>query len=193
MSYSRRQLYAMGEPLGDSATYRKVDGGLVLGGGGGGGGSAPANTTSTTTQTAELPEWARGYAKDTLAKGQALTDINQNPYQAYSGDRIAGFSPMQQQAMQGAQNMQPAQQLNTGSGLATAAGVGGLNAQYGGEQFGNTYQGIPLYNSGRFNQQRVGTQQFTGDQVGQYMNPYLQNALDKLLSALNAATTKRTV
>jgi hypothetical protein len=34
MSYSRRQLYAMGEPLGDSATYRKVDGGLVLGGGG---------------------------------------------------------------------------------------------------------------------------------------------------------------
>jgi len=184
MSYSRRQLYAMGEPLGDSATYRKVDGGLVLGGGGGGGGSAPANTTSTTTQTAELPEWARGYAKDTLAKGQALTDINQNPYQAYSGDRIAGFSPMQQQAMQGAQNMQPAQQLNTGSGLATAAGVGGLNAQYGGEQFGNTYQGIPLYNSGRFNQQRVGTQQFTGDQVGQYMNPYLQNALDPQLQEI---------
>ena len=28
MSYSRRQLYAMGEPIGDSATRRKVDGGL---------------------------------------------------------------------------------------------------------------------------------------------------------------------
>ena len=40
MSLSRRQLYAMGEPLGDSATYRKADGGLVLGGGGGGGGSS---------------------------------------------------------------------------------------------------------------------------------------------------------
>mgnify|MGYP003334569794 CR=1 FL=1 len=51
MSYSRRQLYALGEPLGDSATYRKADGGLVLGdGGGGGGGSQPANTTSQTTQ-----------------------------------------------------------------------------------------------------------------------------------------------
>ena len=37
MSYSRRQLYALGEPLGDSATYRKADGGLVLGDGGGGG------------------------------------------------------------------------------------------------------------------------------------------------------------
>jgi hypothetical protein len=172
----------MGEPLGDSATYRKADGGLVLGGGGGG--SAPANTTSTTTQTSELPEWARGYAKDTLAKGAALTDINQNPYQQYSNDRIAGFSPMQQQAMQGAQNMQPSQQLNMGSGLATAAGIGGLNAQYGGEQFGNTYQGVPMYNAGRFNQQRVGTQQFTGDQVGQYMNPYLQNALDPQLQEI---------
>ena len=39
------------------------------------GGGAP----SKTTQTAELPAWARGYAKDVLAKGSALTDINSNP------------------------------------------------------------------------------------------------------------------
>jgi len=84
---------------------------------GGGGGSAPANTTSTSTQTSELPEWARGYAKDTLAKGAALTDVSQNPYQTYSGDRIAGFSPMQQQAMQNAQGMSVAPQI----GQATAA------------------------------------------------------------------------
>lgn len=99
MSYSRRQLYAMGEPLGDSATYRKADGGLVLGDGGGGGGQAapaPANTTQTATQ--ELPEWARGYAKDVLAKGQALTDISQNPYQTYGGDRTADFSNLQKQS-----------------------------------------------------------------------------------------------
>lgn len=93
MSYSRRQLYAMGEPLGDSATYRKADGGLVLGGGGG---STPANTTQT--QTSELPVWARGYAKDVLAKGQALTDITKNPYQTYGGERNAGFSDLQNQA-----------------------------------------------------------------------------------------------
>jgi len=97
MSYSRRELYALGEPLGDSATYRKADGGLVLGdGGGGGGGGQPADTTQT--QTSELPEWARGYAKDVLAKGQALTDINQNPYQSYSGDRIAPFSNLQRES-----------------------------------------------------------------------------------------------
>lgn len=95
MSYSRRELYALGEPLGDSATYRKADGGLVLGDGGGGG-SAPANTTQQTTQ--ELPEWARGYAKDLLAKGQALTDISKNPYQTYGGDRTADFSNLQKQS-----------------------------------------------------------------------------------------------
>jgi len=102
-SYSRRELYALGEPLGDSATYRKA-GGLVLGDGGGGGGGAPA-TPDKTTQTMELPEWARPYAQSTLAKGAALTDINQNPYQQYGGNRIAGFSPMQMRSFQGAANM----------------------------------------------------------------------------------------
>lgn len=65
-------------------------------GGGGGGGSAPAQSQ---TQTQELPEWARGYAKDVLAKGQALTDISQNPYQAYKGNRVADFSSLQKTAM----------------------------------------------------------------------------------------------
>ena len=93
MSYSRRQLYAMGEPIGDSATRRKVGGGLILGDGGGGG--APAQTTQT--QVTDLPDWAKGYAQDTLAKGQALS---QQPYQAYTGERIAGLSPLQQQAIE---------------------------------------------------------------------------------------------
>jgi hypothetical protein len=61
---------------------------------------APANTTQQTTQ--ELPEWAKGYAKDILAKGQALTDINQNPYQTYGGDRTADFSNLQKEAFAGA-------------------------------------------------------------------------------------------
>jgi hypothetical protein len=68
---------------------------LHLGGGGGGGSSAPASQT----QIADLPEWAKPYAKETLGKAAALTDISQNPYQVYSKDRIAGFDPMQEQAM----------------------------------------------------------------------------------------------
>lgn len=65
--------------------------------GGGGGGSAPPPASQT--QVADLPEWAKPYAKETLGKASALTDIGQNPYQQYTGNRIAGFDPMQEQAM----------------------------------------------------------------------------------------------
>ena len=99
MSYSRRQLYAMGEPIGDSVTRRKA-GGVILGDGGGGG-----QPTSTSTSTSTLPDWALGYAKDTLSKASQLTDINKNPYQTYSGQRNAELAPMQVSAMQGAANM----------------------------------------------------------------------------------------
>jgi len=90
----------MGEPLGDSATYRKADGGLVCGGGG----SSPS-PSSTVVSSTELPDWAKGYAKDTLANAANLTDINKNPYKTYDQPRIAGFSPMQEQAQTAASNM----------------------------------------------------------------------------------------
>ena len=60
MSISRRDLYAMGEPFGDSATQHKVGGGRIYGGGGGGGGN------QTSTQVVDLPDWAKGYAKEGL-------------------------------------------------------------------------------------------------------------------------------
>ena len=92
MNYSRRQLEAFGEPFGESATRVKPGGRIY----GGGSSAPPAETTQTGIN--ELPEWARGYAKDTLAKTAALTDPSQNPYKQYGGERIAGFQPMQQQA-----------------------------------------------------------------------------------------------
>lgn len=46
MNYSRRELYAMGEPLGDSATSAKLGGGYVCGGGGSR--SSSAQTTNNT-------------------------------------------------------------------------------------------------------------------------------------------------
>lgn len=63
---------------------------------GGGGGNAPAQSQ---TQTQELPEWARGYAKDVLAKGQALTDLWQNPYTEYTGKRNADLGSLQKTAI----------------------------------------------------------------------------------------------
>jgi hypothetical protein len=68
------------------------------------GNSQPAPSSSTSS-VSELPDWAKGYAKDTLAKTAQLTDINKNPYKTYEGQRNAALSPMQTQAMQGAANM----------------------------------------------------------------------------------------
>ncbi len=151
MSYSRRQLYAFGETLGDSVT-RKEGGRIVYGDGGG-------NTSpSTTTQVSELPEWARGYAKDTLSKASALTDVNQNPYQAYGANRIAGFSPMQQQAQQQAAGMQTSNLTGLGGQMAGAAAMGALGANYDPTQF----------QAGQFGQQ----------DAQQYMSPYMQSVVD---------------
>lgn len=83
----KRQLLPMSGPQGDG------------GGGGGGSGELPEKTV---TNVVELPEWARGYAKDLMSKGAALTDISQNPYQTYEGDRTADFSNLQKQSFAGA-------------------------------------------------------------------------------------------
>jgi hypothetical protein len=153
MSYSRRQLYALGEPLGDSVT-RAEGGRIVYGDGGGGGGSQ----TQQTTQTTDLPDWAKPYAKNILAKGEALTDISQNPYQTYGGDRTADFGELQNTAMTGAKTMAPASQLGAATGLAGMAGMGAL---------GTNYQ------AGRFS-----GGQFGNRAAEQYMNPYMQNVVD---------------
>lgn len=152
MTYSRRELYAMGEPLGDSAT-RKVAGKIIYGGGGGG--SQPTSTTQTTTT---IPEYARPYAETALGQAAALTNINANPYQAYTGERFAQFTPLQQKSFEGAYGMQTAGQLGTGTGLASMAGLGGLGMV------------------GAYNPYQTG--QFTGGAAGQYMSPYAQNVVD---------------
>ena len=176
MNYSRRQLYAMGEPLGECVT-RKEGGRVVYGGGGSGGGGQPASQTQT--QITELPEWARPYAKDTLSKASALTDINQNPYKTYDANRIAGFSPLQQQAMTGAENMAPAGQLGAATGLAGAAGERALGTQYTPGQFGMMQaRGPSLQQYQMGPAQQVGTQDYTGQNVSQYMNPYMQGVVD---------------
>jgi len=67
----------------------------------GGGGSGNA----TSTQIQDVPEWARGYAKTALGQASELTDLTKNPYQTYSGERTAQFTPLQQQSYQGAASM----------------------------------------------------------------------------------------
>jgi hypothetical protein len=129
MSYSRRQLEALGEPLGECVT-RKEGGRVIYGGGGGGGGSspAPAQPTSTTSYQTNIPEYAKPYMENVMGKAEALTDISKNPYQSYGGERNADFSQMQKQAFGNIAGMGPAEQIGQGTALAGGAGLGGLMA-----------------------------------------------------------------
>jgi hypothetical protein len=156
-----------------------------FGGDDGGGAAAPSDKT---TQVSELPEWARPYAKDTLAKGAALTDINQNPYQTYGANRIAGFSPMQQRSMQAAAYMQPSQQLGTATDLASAAGIGALGINYQPGQFSNQFTAPTQFSAanikapGLQNYQMTGPANVASEKFGQqavtdYMSPYMQSVV----------------
>jgi hypothetical protein len=117
MSYSRRQLYALGETFGESATRREVGGKIVYGGGG-------DSTPEKQTQIVDIPDWAKPYAKEGLGKAAALSE---SPYQAYGGERIAQFTPLQKQAFGRAGEQQVAGQIGTGTGLASLAGSSSFN------------------------------------------------------------------
>ena len=178
MNYSRRQLYALGETLGDSVTCNKVGGGRIYGGGGGGGGSAPpASPTNTTVQNTNIPDYAQPYVESMLGATQqqlfnTSTDASGNvnitgikPYQPYSSnpsDYVAGFSPLQQQAQQGAANLQLPGQLGAATGAAATGTMQALSA-------GQNLQG----------------QLTNPNAMAQYMNPYLQNTLAPSMQLLN--------
>jgi hypothetical protein len=142
---------------------------------GGGGSAAPAPTSSTVTNT-NIPEYARPYVESMLgATQQQLFNTSPNssggmditgikPYVPYSQnpqDYVAGFSPLQQQSFQSAADLGPAQQVGQGSALAGGAGLGGLSV------------------AGQANPQNF------QNQVGAYMNPYLQQALAPQIAEAN--------
>lgn len=149
MNYSRRQLEALGEPLGESVTRLKP-GGRIYGGGG-----APAPTSQTVTQLS-YPEEFKPLVTETA--GRALAEASR-PYTRYMGERIAGFDPFQLTAQQAVANLGPAQQLGPASQFATAAGLKAGDVQYAPQQFG--------------------TASFTTPGLaGLYMSPYAQNVID---------------
>lgn len=94
MSMSRRQLYAAGEPFGDSATRTKP-GGRIYGGGGSGGGTS-------TQYTSNIPEYAQQPFMGLVGRAEALSNQSYTPY---TGQRIEGFDPMQQQSFGQAQGL----------------------------------------------------------------------------------------
>ena len=202
MSYSRRQLYAMGEPLGESVTRKEV-GRIIYGGGGGG-------PTSSTTNTSNIPDWLRPQVETVLAgsmeelfntkeainpetkqpilneSGQPVknvTGVKTDAFKPYSTDPrnyVAGFSPLQQQAQYNAANLQMPSQYNQATGLTGMGGMGALGtaqqaAGYGqqGARMGSDYLNAV---SNVYNSKTGGYD--ASNAVGAFMSPYMQNVID---------------
>jgi hypothetical protein len=134
---------------------------------GGGGGGQPAPSTQTVSNTS-IPSYAQPYVENMLGKTEALTDINQNPYQQYGGQRLAGFTPLQAQAMTNVSNMQVAPQVGQASGLAGAAGQGSLGVAGQMMGVGQNYANMATDPSS----------------IQAYMNPYIEQSLAPQLRML---------
>ncbi len=160
----------------------------------GGGGTS---TQYVESSTSNLPKYAEPYYTSMMGQAQALTA---QPYTPYGGERIAGFTPQQQQVQQNILGQQTPGQFGTATGLTTAAGLGALQAsQYGPGQFGalavNAPGGIRDVQGGTYNApqmqaaqtgyapnlqtyQMQAPGQFGGREAAQYMSPYIQQALE---------------
>jgi hypothetical protein len=143
-----------------------------------------ADVTQTVNTQTTIPDYAKPYVETMLGKGNALTNINANPYMQYMGDRVAQFTPMQNQAYAGAQNMQSSPQLGTASNMAGAAGLAALNTNYGDPA---------SYNAGNFGNLGVTTQNFDQNAAQQYMNPYMQSVVDIQKREANRAAGQQAV
>lgn len=176
-NWSRRELEAFGEPLGDSVTQRKLGGGYICGGGGkGGGGGTPPPQQSTAYQT-NIPEYAKPYVTNMLEATQkqlfegaptaegGFNITGFKPYRPYSTDvsnYFAPFSPMQRQAQQATAALQTPGEYQQAIGLTGLGAMGSMGlagqAAGAGQQYANQMQDPAS--------------------MASYMNPYQQGVTD---------------
>jgi hypothetical protein len=184
--YSRRELYALGETLGESVTTAKAGGGRIYGGGGSGGGGGGQPQQNTTVNT-NIPEYAKPYVETMLGAAQkqsykfddagnvvgfqqyvpygATVDAQgniTNTAQDQARAAVAGFSPMQEQAFRQTAGLQVPGQFGVGSQFIGAGGFGAGNVAQQAAGAGNQYFGMA---TNPFAQQA-------------FMSPYMQNAVD---------------
>lgn len=172
---------------------------------GSGGGAPTKQEVTSTSTTTNLPQYVQPYFTNLLERTQ---DVAFQPYTPYGGERIADFTPQQQQVQQNVMNLQAPQEFGVASQLAGAAGLGSLamaggynpaqfNAgqvraprlqQYGMSGPSDVYamqQEAPQmgtartgYNPSLQDYQMAGPEQFGQAQAQQYMSPYMQNVVD---------------
>jgi hypothetical protein len=153
------------------------------------GSGSGGNTTVTQTN---IPDWLQDPTKRMVARGEALTGPDAT-YQQYTGDRVAGFSPMQEQSFQGVSSMysnpyasqqygQAGQSLTNAQDIANSAALTGASYQPGafqGASYNPAMQGATGYEAAQAQAAGpVGWDQFGAGAAQQYMSPYQQAVTD---------------
>jgi hypothetical protein len=170
------------------------------GGNSGGGGGAPSNQNITTSNIAP---WAQKGVESLIHSGMqnvypnmkqnedgsydlgaqaGYTPFNANTTTGASGQALesaksttAGFTPLQEQAFQGAQDLQMPSQYGMANNFANMSGRGAL---------GTTVQGGIYGNLGAQQGLGFGQQAQDPNAVQRYMNPYLQDSLNPQLAEI---------
>ena len=128
-------------------------------------GSKTVYDTTTNTSSTDLPDWAKPYFERNIARAEAEYT---KPYQAYSGERLAGTDPNVAKSREmveglvgsGIPGLGTAQDYAT-AGMDRATELG----NYGGGDYSQFNYSDPAM--------------FTGDNVSQYMSPYQQLVTDQ--------------
>ena len=136
-----------------------------------------ASPTETVQVTSNIPEWAKPYAERLLGESERLS---RRGFQAYPGQMVEQFNPLQEQAFLDVAGMKVSPQIGQATGLA---GLAGLRAQQMGQY--NPYQAVNYYQDPQmremgFDYDRVGTQSFTRPGATKdYMSPYMQGVVEQ--------------
>ena len=146
----------------------------------------PQISQITQTQTT-IPDYARPYVENMLGTGASLVynyvnpatgqieyDPDTNlpipqgfqPYQQYQGERVAQFSPLQQQAFAQAAQMQSAPQLQDATAMAGLAGLRALGYGYTPGQFTNQFVRPQQFQPSEFTAPAVSTRDLQQYQMG---------------------------
>ena len=128
-------------------------------------GKPPKSTTTYGSTVENIPKWMSDYTQGLIARANAAAA---EPYIPYGGPRIAGFSPTQEAAFGLAQENVGAYQPYMEAGAAGT--MGGLEALEGVDPSAIPGMAQPYIQGG--------TEEFP-EGVGRYMDPYVQNVLDR--------------
>lgn len=119
----------------------------------------PLPSTSSSLTTSQVPQYLSDYLYNVMSGAYSAA---QTPYQAYTGPRIAGFTPSQVQGQQAGTDAAFAYQPELSAAESTASQAAGMSP---------TGTAQPYF---------AEANQTTPGVIGNYMNPYIGNVINQL-------------